>query len=129
MVGVAVVQVDAAGVFAGCFQVGHDVFLVQGRVVGVQQRGADAAALAAGADGEDGEVVVFGAGQVVGVQFGVEDSEPVRPRPGDAGQVLVIPVGRGGRLGAVGIHSAAASRAGVVSTRPSAIACSTWSRK
>ncbi len=57
MVGVAVGQVEAARAGAGGFEVGGQPGLVQGGVVGVQQRGAGALSLAAGVDGEDGEVV------------------------------------------------------------------------
>ena len=67
VVGVAMAQVDATGALVGCLQVGHDAFGVEDGVVGVQQRGAGALTLPVRADGEDGQVVVFDAGQVVGV--------------------------------------------------------------
>src|SRR5712691_3212238 len=67
VVGVAVALVEAAGPLAGCFEVGGDALPVQGGVVGGQEGGAGAVALPAGADGEDGQVVVRGAGQVMSI--------------------------------------------------------------
>lgn len=88
-----------------------------------------ALALPVGADGEDGQVVVLGTGQVVGVQFGVEDGEPLRPRAGDLGQVVVVPIGRVWKLGSAGYPQRGGALAGVVCTRPLAIACSRYMRK
>jgi hypothetical protein len=98
VVGIAVSQVDAAGALVGCLQVGRRALLVEDRVMGVEQGGAGALALPVGAHGEDGQVVVRQAGQVVGVQLRVEDGEPLRPPAGDLGQVLVVSVGRAGGL-------------------------------
>ena len=55
---------------------------VEGGVVGGQQRRAGALALAVWPDGEDGQVVVGGAGGVVPVQRLVEGQEPAGPGAG-----------------------------------------------
>jgi len=67
VVGVAVAQVEAAGAQVGGFEVGGRLVAVECLVAGVQQRGAGALALPAWADGEDGQVVVGGAGRVAGL--------------------------------------------------------------
>ena len=71
-------------------------------MAGGQQGGAGAVSLAAGADGEDGQVLVGYAGRVVGFQRRVERLEPPGQRAGDGGQPRVIAVGRAWRGGAGG---------------------------
>ena len=58
-------QVQIAGSFVGCLQVGRDALPVEGGVVGLEQGGADALALLVRADGEDGQMVMQSAGEVV----------------------------------------------------------------
>jgi hypothetical protein len=89
-----VAKVKAAGLLVGCFQVSGDPMMVQNRMVSGEQRGTDAVALPAGANGQDGQVVVRGAGQVMSIQRPVKDSEPIDLRPGDLGQPLQVPGGR-----------------------------------
>jgi hypothetical protein len=53
-----VAQVEVAGARAGGFQVGGHAVTVEVAVAGVQQRRADAPALATGADRQDREVLM-----------------------------------------------------------------------
>ena len=74
-------QVQAGGAQGGGFEVGGRAVLVVRIVVGAQQPAANSAALAVGADGEDGQVVVGDPGGVVLVEGCIEDAEPLGPRP------------------------------------------------
>src|SRR6266568_9323206 len=92
-------QVQAAGALVGGFEVGgYAGVVVEGVVVGVQQRGASALALGVGVDGEDGQVVVGEAGGVTAVEGGVEGAEPVGPAAGGGGQPRGIVSGFGGAV-------------------------------
>ena len=61
--------------------------------MGVQQRGADALALAVRADREDGQVVMVGTGRVVAVQLLIEGQEVTQVRAGEGGQLPGVAVG------------------------------------
>jgi hypothetical protein len=107
---------------------GHAV-AVEVNVAGGQQRGAGALALAAGAHGQDRQVLVGHVGRMVVFQRLVEDGEPAGPRCGCSGQPLAVAGRRAGGTGPAGSHNATASRPGVVCTSPAAIACATSRRK
>ena len=127
MVGVAVAQVELAGAQVGGFQVGGRAGVaVEHLVVGAQQRAADALALPVRPDGEDGQVVVGGAGRVVPVERCVEGQEPAGPGAGRGGEPVGVAGGRpGGAVGRRGATAPTAARSAVVWTTPLASACST----
>ena len=119
-------QVELAGAQVGGFQVGgHAVVPVECLVVGAQQHAAGSLALPVWPDGEDGQVMVSGAGGVVRVERGVEGQELVDPGTCGGGELRAVAGGRPGSVLAGGSHRAAAVRSVVVWTTPLAIACST----